>query len=753
MKAPLVNKLKQSHFWGVVLGLKKELFNEKPVIGLSIGVGVFFSLLVLIGIHIYQQQRKNLTEDVKRQLITVADLKTKQIAHWLEERKKEIRYVATGITANLRDVSEEMLVQEISRRVERLESAGHYVDTMVFNRDGKPLFSAHNKGVSLSTNLLQMVKETIKQNKFLVSDLYCDETNPRKLIYLDFLSPLSVQTGKGQTFLGVLALRVDPRDFLFPLVETWPVPRLTAESLIVKRYEDKVLYLNDLRHTKDAALRLTMPISNPVLTSAISLRGVEGIVEGDDYRGEPVIAALRSISGSSWNLVAKIDKAEVFAPLSQYMIVTLGVIIAVLVISLMTIRIWWNRAVLNKLRRHEADLLEARKSAEEASGAKSEFLANISHEIRTPLNAVLGYADVLLRSNLSGRQKEFAQSIARSGNALLELVNNVLDMSKIEAGEIHLEESVFSLKEALQEVAAITQPRIIAKGIEFQIIVSSDLPENILGDSLRVRQILINLLNNATKFTDRGKIVLKAKFSDNRKWLELQVIDTGVGIDESDLPRIFERFNQGSSEISKTTGGTGLGLAICQKLVNLMNGRIHVVSEKGEGSKFIVKIPYHPIEETTSVENPVESSRPNITKRLSVLLVEDSDTNRELIKVYLEDSPYQLDFAENGAEALKLFKLKEYDIVLMDMQMPVMDGFQATREIRKYEIEQKLKSTPIIGLTAYAMAEEKKKVLEAGCDLHLAKPVRQDQLLSAIQKMTADTTNTVEFSSEHQVTV
>ncbi len=398
--------------------------------------------------------------------------------------------------------------------------------------------------------------------------------------------------------------------------------------------------------------------------------------------------------------------------------------------------------------RAEADLQRAKASAESANRAKSEFLTTMSHEMRTPMNAILGMADLLSESPLRAEQRDYVRVFQKAGANLLELINDILDLSKVESGHVELEAIVFDLRALLERVIEMMVSRASDQGLRLTVEVLPDVPSNLVGDPNRLRQILVNLIGNALKFTPQGSVTLRverepASLGDEEapSWLRFNVVDTGIGIAADKIKMIFERFTQADSSTTRKYGGTGLGLAICKGLVELMGGRLGCSSELGKGSTFFLSAPFEVREKGTALVGDDSGSIVKLTASPverhpghRILIAEDSEYNIVLIRAYLKNSGFELDVAENGKIAVEKVISTRPDLVLMDLQMPVMDGLEATRAIRHWEATTGARPTPILALTAHAAGEGLSISLEAGCNEHLTKPIKRVTLLEAVSR-------------------
>ncbi len=382
------------------------------------------------------------------------------------------------------------------------------------------------------------------------------------------------------------------------------------------------------------------------------------------------------------------------------------------------------------------ELRKARDQAIAATGEMSDFLSTISHEIRTPLNAVIGMTEILIDSDLTPQQQELAVTIHSSGELLLRLVNDILDLSKMEAKKLAIRSESFSIRAILEETARILDASIKAKGLSFQMQIADDLPDDLHGDSLRLRQILLNLMNNAIKFTDEGFVQVDVTWnpdSQHRICLMLVVSDSGRGVSPEFLPRLFRSFSQekGLPHDSNQSQGTGLGLAICDRLCQLLGGSIQAESELGKGSRFSVKLPfkYHSASPERA-NNPLPSMGGDGFAPLKILVAEDNRINQRVIELLLKKLNQEPEFVSNGQDAVNRVLQGGIDIVFMDLQMPVLDGLEATRLLRGSAIDQPY----IVALTAFAFGDHQQECLDAGMNDFLNKPVRLQELISTLHR-------------------
>jgi signal transduction histidine kinase/CheY-like chemotaxis protein len=395
-----------------------------------------------------------------------------------------------------------------------------------------------------------------------------------------------------------------------------------------------------------------------------------------------------------------------------------------------------------RIRQRTQQLQVAMQNALGASQAKSEFLANISHELRTPMNGILGMVDMVLNTDLTREQKDHLQTAQGCAYSLLALLNDLLDISKIEAGRMVLESIPFDVHGLIQDAVKAHAALAYQKGVYLVSNVEPNVPRKLIGDPLRIRQIIVNLLSNSAKFTSEGSISvsvrLAAPVENGTVRLELEVTDTGMGISEEKLPHIFEKFTQADSSISRRFGGTGLGLAITKILVEMHGGSISVQSEVGRGSTFTASLQCE-IPAGVTLDTPSEDLLPlqragGLSDCGPILLVEDNAVNQKLVSSILRRRGYRVEISNNGREALQALEKQSFQLVLMDLQMPELDGLEATRIIRK---DNRWADLPIVAMTAHAMNGDREGCLAAGMNAYISKPVHSAHLLSIVEEFAA----------------
>jgi signal transduction histidine kinase len=392
-----------------------------------------------------------------------------------------------------------------------------------------------------------------------------------------------------------------------------------------------------------------------------------------------------------------------------------------------------------ELKRSREELQKAKEAAENALRYKSEFLANMSHEIRTPINGIIGMSEFLAKTELAPKQDEFVRIIRSSANSLLNLINDILDFSKLEAGRVELEQIDFDLHELSLDTVKSIEYKAREKNLWAKCELDPKLPQAVNGDPTRIRQVMLNLLSNAIKFTEKGGITMKVTLISQTKHddkIRFDIIDTGIGISEEGRKKLFKSFSQVDASTTRTYGGTGLGLAISKSLAEMMGGEINVDSEPGKGSDFW----FYAVLKKSNLNNLQKRSDTEVfnlsheSTKLKILLAEDNIVNQKVASIHFQTLGHEVEVAKNGKIAVEMFEHQTYDVIFMDVQMPEMDGIEATKVIREIEKKSgKDKKIPIIAMTANAMQGDKERCLEAGMDNYISKPFTATALLKILQ--------------------
>jgi signal transduction histidine kinase/CheY-like chemotaxis protein len=418
-----------------------------------------------------------------------------------------------------------------------------------------------------------------------------------------------------------------------------------------------------------------------------------------------------------------------------------GVIMGIIACGLFAF--WYILNLSSRQQKMITYLNESERKIKEASSLKEQFLANMSHEIRTPMNAIIGFTNILKRTNLEAEQRKYVQNIHSAGENLLALINDILDLSKIEAGMIQIEETNFSLRSLVSSISAMFDEKIKEKGLYLKTEVSEEVPDILTGDAVRLTQILVNLLSNGIKFTEVGGVQITIgviKLEQENVKLRIKVIDSGIGIAEEKQDAIFERFQQAEAETTRRYGGTGLGLSIVKQLVELQGGTLTLKSKPGKGSEFIIEIEYKLPDEEKMLSDALAAAEINSVSlnEIRVLIAEDNPMNQQLIKHLMKNWAIDHTIVNNGAEVIEALNKKNFSLILMDIQMPEMDGYTTTSVIRN-ELHSQI---PIIAMTAHAMMGEKEKCIQLGMNDYISKPLKETILYNIIAQYSYQGMNT-----------
>jgi signal transduction histidine kinase/CheY-like chemotaxis protein len=709
---------------------------------LTTKVANYFLLLALIVVGVvggvaHLRAREALKQAAFNRLRVAATLKEEEISRWFEDQQRDFLLIT-----QLPDVQTKLkilLAQNITpveyQRNYRL--LGEYLrdlaeikpnlrEIFILDRSNKIILSTKKEREGQYEILANITYvEKIQIGEAFSPIFYVSPFTGKPAVTL--AKPIRNQQGKreGMAIANLGLERIDrivrERTGLGNSGETYLVGSLVSKNTFIAREPNKTQEYPE-------------GITSAGIDNAMS--GISGYGLYRNYAGVPVIGVYRWLNEQDLALIVEMSQEEAFAP-ARELASTIIVVGLVSVLGLLIGVNWLSRQLdfsRQQLENYSHQLEIKAQEAEAANRAKSVFLANMSHELRTPLNAILGFAQLMGRdSSINLQQQESLAIINRSGEHLLNLINDVLEMSKIEAGRIVLNPEPFELLRLLQTLQEMFQIRAEEKQLALNFILADDLPQYIVSDCRKLRQVLINLLSNAVKFTQTGGVTLKAKAkgqeSDEGKnlayTLYFQVSDTGKGIAPEELDNLFQPFIQTASGI-QSEGGTGLGLAISRQFIQLMGGEIWVSSTLGEGSNFSFEIEVLAAEEsqikTPATKKLVTSIAPN-QPSYRILVVDDRPANRQVLMQLLETVGFLTRTANNGKEAIALWQEWQPHLIWMDMRMPVMDGYQATEQIKK---QPQGKDTIVIALTASAFEEQRAKILEAGCDDFVSKPFNED---------------------------
>jgi signal transduction histidine kinase len=574
---------------------------------------VFLGLSIIIalaGTLFYRSGKAEIKKNIENDLRAIADLKVSLIETWRQERLanatviRDNQLIAGRIAQWLKNPSDPAFTGSLLIWIAAMQRESGYQSILLLDPSGKPRLGTRADNLADSCDQ-ECLASALHTKEVVFSDLY--RTKREGKIYLDLYTPLLQEGAEETKVIGIMVLRVDPYKFLFPLIQSWPTPSRSAETLLVRREGERILFLNELRHRKGSALSLSAPLEAQQSPVAQTMMTGKGIMEGVDYRGVPVLEAFCPVPNTPWVMVAKVDTEEIYAPIRERARITFIMVLLLTVIAGTGVGVAWKhqatqfyRRQLEVEREKQALAEEARRQAEEASRMKDEFLANVSHELRTPLNPILGWA-YNLRTGPADPEllREGLEAIERNARIQSRLVEDLLDASRIAAGKLHMNVQPVDLRSVVEASVESVNLAAQAKRIELVLCFDPDLPQ-VAGDPGRLQQVFWNLLSNAVKFTpEGGRVVVGLKRIDSR--VEASITDTGVGIPPEFLPYVFDRFRQADSSVTRKYGGLGVGLSIVRNLVELHGGTIRVEnSSTGQGVTFSLQLPIKPASEEKS---------------------------------------------------------------------------------------------------------------------------------------------------------
>ncbi len=686
------------------------------ILAVAVSTTIVFATISLLAIYNDRMMTKAKTVEVRRSIKTFGQTTAWGVEKWLHGQLRLIDAVHFSISKLKED---ETPLTVLNQPV--LEES--FFNTFYGEQNGNfYIFPERTISPQYDPRERPWYQAAAESGKYAVTDPYESEGTKKLMI------TIARSIYKGDDLVGVVGTDVLVDTVIDMLMET-DIDGL--ESVFIVDQNGRIVVHKDKTKLGTSTYDL-FEDDKPQLNSEIQYLN---LINGDKIVTFIPIEDVRFVN---WRIAIIMDRNEIFSGISNFRRSVIITLVAAIILMIVSVGLVTHYMLVRPL-------TLAHKKAEQASVAKSEFLASMSHEIRTPMNGVLGMSELLQKTRLDEKQTLFVNTIHESGSALLTIINDILDFSKIEAGKLELDQSPFDLVAAMEDIAMLFSNAAREKGIDLIVRCHSSLPPRVIGDAGRIRQAVINLLGNAVKFTHEGHVLLEVtceKVSENVK-IRIAVEDTGIGVQADKVEKIFQEFSQAEGSTTRKFGGTGLGLSITSSLIKAMGGEVQVTSEHGKGSTFFFTIELPLADTETDISSPgicdlgeqkVLAVDETSHAKTKVLVAEDNAVNRLVIASMIDNQAFAVTFAEDGRIAYNVFRENYFDVVLMDISMPEMDGLEALKAIRAFEAQQERESTPIIAVTAHAMEKDQARFMDLGFTDYLSKPIKKADVDAILNK-------------------